>query len=65
MPSLKMVCVLTSYLSLMSGVCPCAQFLGFGLLLTSMALRRWRETRFGPPWLRSFLADYGVCRRCC
>ena len=36
------------------------QFLGFGLLLTSLWLRRWRETRFGPPWLRSFLADYGV-----
>ena len=43
--------------------CAHAQFLGFGLLLTSLALRRWREMRFGSPWLRNFLADYGVCCR--
>lgn len=37
-----------------------AQFLGFGLLLTSLWLRQSRRNRFGPPWLRGFLADYGV-----
>ncbi|GAQ87198.1 anion exchanger family protein [Klebsormidium nitens] len=34
--------------------------LGFGLLFTSMVLRTARGWRFGPAWIRGFLADYGV-----
>jgi hypothetical protein len=34
--------------------------LGLGLLYTSMVLRTARSWRFGPAWIRGFLADYGV-----
>ncbi len=39
---------------------PFTQFLGFGMLLSSLWLRQSRRRRFGPPWFRGFLEDYGV-----